>query len=300
MSIVYHQTVLLNECLEGLNISSSGTYVDVTFGGGGHSRAILEKLDSGRLIAFDRDNDAHSNKIENDNFLLLQQNFKYLKNNLRLHKAIPVDGLLADLGVSSHQFDAAERGFSTRYDADLDMRMDQNSELTAKEVVNEYDDKALFDVFKNYGVLKNAWKITLKIIAARKMARIERTEDLKKLLEPLAGLKKKAQFFAQVFQALRIEVNQEMDALKRLLEQSVEVLRQGGRLVVISYHSLEDRLVKNFIKAGRFDGQVEKDFYGKPLRPLKAITNKVIVPTQEEIMLNSRARSAKLRIAEKL
>ena len=296
----YHNSVLLHESIEGLNIHPEGTYVDVTFGGGGHSREILQRLTTGKLFAFDQDEAAIANKIDDERFMLIEQNFRHLKNNLRLVKAIPVDGLLADLGVSSHQFDSAERGFSTRFDAALDMRMDTNKVLNAAEVLNTYDEAALKKMFGMYGEIKNGGKLSRLIIAARAETEIKRVMQLKTLIAPCVPKGRENQYYAKVFQALRIEVNQEMDALKELLEQSVEVLKPGGRLVFISYHSLEDRLVKNLFKTGNVAGEVKKDFYGNVISPLKVISKKPTIPSETEIINNNRARSAKLRIAEKV
>jgi 16S rRNA (cytosine1402-N4)-methyltransferase len=296
--MTYHRPVLLQSCIEGLNIKAGGTYVDVTFGGGGHSALILENLKDGRLLAFDQDPDAANNLPDDNRLLFINQNFRYMKNFLKLHGAMPVDGILADLGISSWQIDQAERGFSTRFYGPLDMRMDKQSVLSAREVLNEYEKIELARVFRLYGELKNAHKIAEEITFHRKTENLETTEQLKQVLQKLAPRGKENKFFAQVFQALRIEVNAELDVLKEFLKQSVEVLKPGGRLVVISYHSLEDRLVKNFIKAGNFEGQQEKDFFGNVLAPLKAV-GKLIVPDEKEQMENPRSRSAKLRIAEK-
>jgi 16S rRNA (cytosine1402-N4)-methyltransferase len=296
----YHKPVLLKECIEGLNIKPEGVYVDVTFGGGGHSREILKHLTTGKLFAFDRDPDAAANVMDDSRFVLVRQNFRHMKNFLKFYNALPVDGILADLGVSSHQFDVAERGFSIRQDAKLDMRMGPDAPKSAFEVVNEYDEEGLKRILKNYGELPNSGRIAGAIVKKRAEASIETVFQLKDVLKPFTNRQKENKFFAQVFQAIRIEVNGEMDALNEFLLQSLEVLRPGGRLVVISYHSLEDRPVKNIIRSGKFEGEVEKDFYGNPLAPLRAINTKAIVPTAEEIEENSRARSAKLRIAEKL
>jgi 16S rRNA (cytosine1402-N4)-methyltransferase len=295
----YHNPVLLNDCMEGLHINPDGIYVDVTFGGGGHSREILKHLRNGRLIAFDQDTDAVANKIEDPRFTLVQQNFRYMKNFLKLHKAIPVDGILADLGVSSHQFDIPERGFSTRFEADLDMRMDRNSGETAASVLNTYTEHELTSMFREYGEVENAKKLAWKIVSARKEQEILTVNAFKATIASCIPRGKENQYLAQVFQALRIEVNNELDVLKEFLMQTVDVLKENGRLVVISYHSLEDRLVKNFMAKGKFEGDVEKDFFGNVLKPLKAINKKTIVPTEDEIQSNNRARSARLRVAEK-
>lgn len=296
----YHIPVMLQECISGLNIRPDGVYVDVTFGGGGHSRSILEKLnEKGRLIAFDQDPDALENRINDKRFVLLNQNFRYLKNNLRLLGVHQVNGILADLGVSSHQIDAADRGFATRFEADLDMRMDQVSELDAKQVLNTYSEEQLHRIFGEYGEVKNARSLAKRIISARVESEIKTTERFKKILEPLAPRGREYKYYAQVFQALRIEVNGELDALQDFLQQSAEMLKTNGRLVVMSYHSLEDRLVKRFMQMGKFSGEVEKDFYGNPLVPFKIVTRKPILAEGKEIAQNNRARSAKLRIAEK-
>lgn len=296
----YHVPVMLQECIEALNIKPNGTYVDVTFGGGGHSREIMKHLGAnGRLLAFDQDADAQQNLIADDRFTFVDQNFRYLKNFTRLHDAVPVDGILADLGVSSFQFDQAERGFSIRFDAELDMRMNQAAELSAKEVVNNYAEADLHRIFGMYGEIQNSKTLAKTIVTARLNAPINTVADLKSAIQNLIPRGKENKYLAQVFQALRIEVNQELEALKDFLTQSAEVLVSGGRLVVMSYHSLEDRLVKNFIAKGKFSGEVEKDLYGNDQKPLDAISRGAIVATEEEIKLNNRARSAKLRIAVK-
>ena len=297
----YHVPVLLNSSVEGLNIVPNGVYVDVTFGGGGHSRRILELLDeNGKLFAFDQDAEAHENSIDDSRFTLIDQNFAFIKNYLAFHGIDKVDGILADLGVSSHQFDSGERGFSIRYEGDLDMRMNQSQELSAKRVVNDYEEDNLEFIFKTYGEIRNARLVARKIIEARELNPIETTTQLIDIVKLLTIRKKENQFLAQVFQAIRIEVNQELEVLKQFLEGAKDVLKPEGRLVVISYHSLEDRLVKNFIKKGKFEGEIEKDFYGNPLVDMKDISRKAIVADAEELKLNSRARSAKMRIAEKL
>ncbi|MBK9479181.1 MAG: 16S rRNA (cytosine(1402)-N(4))-methyltransferase RsmH [Bacteroidetes bacterium] len=298
--MMYHQPVLLNECIEGLKIDPNGTYVDVTYGGGGHSKAILAQLKGGRLIAFDQDEAAEKNKADTSKLIFVRQNFKYLKNYLRLHNALPVNGILADLGVSSHQFDTAERGFSTRFEAELDMRMDTNSQKSAKMVLNEFSEEQLKEIFKVYGEIPNASKLAYRIVHERKLKPINKVSELKNIIAPLVTRGKENQYLAQVFQALRIEVNNEMQVLKELLVQSLEVLDKGGRLVVISYHSLEDRLVKHFMRKGKFEGEVEKDFFGNSLVPFELITKKPIIPGAAEMEQNTRSRSAKLRIAEKL
>jgi 16S rRNA (cytosine1402-N4)-methyltransferase len=300
MEFNYHRPVMLNECLEGLDIKPEGVYVDVTFGGGGHSKEIIKKLDeSGVLVAFDQDEDAKRNVIDDERFVFVDQNFRYLKNNLRMHDLIPVDGILADLGVSSHQFDVPERGFSIRFDGELDMRMDQSSDLTARQVVNTYSEEELHKIFGIYGEIQNAKTLAKVIVTARLNAEIVTVADLKNAIVKLVPRGKENKYLAQVFQALRIEVNQEMEALKEFLEQTVEVLKPGGRLVVMSYHSLEDRLVKNFMAKGKFSGMVEKDFFGNEIKPFTVLTKKSVTATEDEIQINNRARSARLRIAVK-
>ena len=295
----YHNPVLLKECIEGLNINPAGIYVDVTFGGGGHAREILKHLTTGKLYAFDQDDDAVKNKIDDERFVLIKQNFRYLKNFLKMYNALPIDGLLADLGVSSHQFDEAERGFSIRFNAKLDMRMDQNAKQTAADVLNTYSEDELKRIFKLYGEVDNAGYLASIIFHNRKDKHIDTVNDLKVMITKCVKKGRENQYYAQVFQALRIEVNKELEVLQELLTQSLEVLKPGGRLVVISYHSLEDRLVKNIMRSGKFEGEVEKDFFGNQLTPFKQITRKPIVPTEEELGLNTRSRSAKLRVAEK-
>jgi len=291
---------MLDECMEGLAIRPEGTYVDVTFGGGGHSRAILSHLNKyGKLLAFDQDADARQNAIDDKRFVFIDQNFRYLKNFCRLHHAIPVDGILADLGVSSYQFDEAERGFSIRFDAELDMRMNRQSPLTAKEVVNCYPEAELHRIFGIYGEIQNAKSLASTIATARLHQPIITVADLKNVIAARIPKGKENKYLAQVFQALRIEVNQELEALKQFLVQSAEVLESGGRLVVMSYHSLEDRLVKNYIGKGKFSGEVEKDLYGNDNKPFDAVSRGAITASEEEIKINNRARSAKLRIAVK-
>ena len=293
---------MLHECLEGLAMQPTGIYVDVTFGGGGHSRAMLERLEpGGRLLSFDQDADAQANAeaLRGDKFTFVKANFRYLKRFLRLYGAAQVDGILADLGVSSHQIDEAERGFSTRYDGALDMRMDQGQETTAADVLNSYSEGDLHRILGMYGEIKNARTVASAIVSARINTPIRTSAELKGLLERYAPKGKPAKYFAQVYQALRIEVNEEMKALEEFLEQVPQVLKPGGRLVVMSYHSLEDRMVKNFIQKGKIYGELEKDFYGNPIRPLEAVTRKPVTATEAEIAENNRARSAKLRIAER-
>jgi 16S rRNA (cytosine1402-N4)-methyltransferase len=296
----YHVPVMLAECMEALNIKPNGTYVDVTFGGGGHSREIMKHLgEGGRLLAFDQDADAQQNVIDDERFTFIDQNFRYLKNFCRLHDAVQVDGILADLGVSSYQFDQAERGFSIRFDAELDMRMNQASELSAKEVVNTYAEADLHRIFGMYGEIQNAKTLAKSIVTARLNGPVVTVADLKNAISNNIPRGKENKYLAQVFQALRIEVNQELEALKDFLTQSADVLASGGRLVVMSYHSLEDRLVKNFIAKGKFSGELEKDIYGNDSRPFDAVSRGAITATAEEIINNNRARSAKLRIAVK-
>lgn len=296
----YHNPVLLKETVDGLNIKPDGVYVDVTFGGGGHSREILSRLGpDGKLFAFDQDEDAWANAIEDSRFTLIKENFRYIKNFLRFNGVRKVDGILADLGVSSHQFDVPERGFSTRFEGELDMRMSKRNELSAYTIVNEYDDKELRRIFLEYGELKNAPALARTIVEAREKERIVNTEDLKQVLSRFLPAHKANKILAQIYQAIRIEVNQEMEVLKEFLEQSLEVLNVGGRLSVISYHSLEDRLVKRYMRNGMFEGEPERDMFGRFEVPFKII-EKLIVPTEEEIKINNRARSAKLRVAEKI
>ena len=299
MKMEYHNPVLLKESVDGLDIKPDGIYVDVTFGGGGHSREILSRLGTkGRLYAFDQDEDALANSIDDVRFVLINENFRFIKRFLRCHNVKSVDGILGDLGVSSHQFDVAERGFSTRFEGELDMRMSQKQDLNAYKVVNEYDEENLRRVFLDYGELKNAPVIARVIIEAREYEPIKNTEQLKVVLGRFLQAHKSHKILAQMYQAIRIEVNQEMEVLKEFLEQSLEILKPGGRLSVISYHSLEDRLVKRIMKNGMFEGEPERDFFGNFSVPFKTI-GKLIVPDFQEIKSNNRARSAKLRIAEK-
>jgi 16S rRNA (cytosine1402-N4)-methyltransferase len=297
----YHTPVMLQECIEGLAIKPEGTYVDVTFGGGGHSREILKHLGkSGKLLAFDQDADAKQNLIEDDRFVFIDQNFRYMKNFCRMHNAVP-DGILADLGVSSYQFDQPDRGFSTRgFDAELDMRMDQQASLTAREVINSYSEAQLHRIFGVYGEIQNAKSLANTIATARLNTPIVTVADLKNAIANRIPRGKENKYLAQVFQALRIEVNQELEALKDFLIQSAAVLVSGGRLVVMSYHSLEDRLVKSFIAKGKFSGEVEKDIYGNENKPFHAVSRGAITASELEISNNNRARSAKLRIAVKV
>ncbi|MDR6764454.1 16S rRNA (cytosine1402-N4)-methyltransferase [Flavobacterium sp. 2755] len=296
----YHNPVLLHPTVDGLNIKPDGIYVDVTFGGGGHSKEILRRLGpNGKLFAFDQDEDALANALPDERFTLINENFRFIKRFLRFHGVKSVDGILADLGVSSHQFDVPERGFSTRFDAELDMRMSQKNDLNAYRVVNEYEEQDLRRVFFDYGELKNAPVLARTIVEARRDYPIKTTDELKDVLKKFLPEKVRNKILAQIYQAIRIEVNQEMDVLKEFIEQSLEILNPGGRLSVISYHSLEDRLVKRFIKNGMFEGEPERDFFGNFSVPFKTI-GKLIVPDDEEIKINNRARSAKLRIAEKI
>ncbi len=296
----YHTPVLLKESVEGLNINPEGTYVDVTYGGGGHSKEILKKLTTGRLIAFDQDKDAVLNVINDERLLFVNHNFRYLKNFLRYYNIGQVDGLLADLGVSSHHFDVAGRGFSYRYDGELDMRMNQKSSITANHILNVYHEKQLYSIFKLYGEIKNASRLVNNIVNYRKENEIKTINQFKEVISDCMPKYKENKYLSKVFQALRIEVNGEVDSLKDLLMQSGDVIKKDGRLVVITYHSIEDRLVKNYIKKGKFEGDVEKDFYGNILVPFNAVNKKVIVPNESEIENNVRARSAKLRIAQRL
>ena len=298
----YHSPVMLDQCIEALNIHPNGIYVDATFGGGGHSLKILEHLTAGRLIAFDQDEDAkrESEKIQSRSFTFCQANFMYLKRYLKLNGVNKVNGILADLGISSHQIDSPERGFSTRFDGPLDMRMDKNISQTAASILNEYPEEKLHKVFGMYGELRNARTVARLIVQQRVSKNFERTEDLKNVLEDVAPRGKENKYFAQVFQALRIEVNDEMKALENFLHQSGEVVEKTGRLVVMSYHSLEDRMVKNFINKGKVYGEVEKDFFGNQIKPFEAVNRKPIEASEKEMTANKRARSAKLRIAEKV
>ncbi len=298
----YHQPVMLRECIEGLQCGGGGTFVDVTFGGGGHSKAILEEMKGGKLYGFDQDSDAKKNaaEIKDPRFTFVDANFQHLKKYLRLYKAEEVDGILADLGVSSHQFDVPDRGFSFRFpEATLDMRMDTSKGISAAEVINTYEFNELRRILREYGELNNAHKIAKALVDARVAKEVTTVGDLLDIIDPMCPIKKQNKFRAQVFQALRMEVNSEIDSLKELLIQSEEALVSGGRMVVMSYHSLEDRLVKNFFRKGKFEGEDEKDLYGNVLKPMDEVNRRPIIPTEEEIELNPRARSAKLRIAKK-
>ncbi len=296
---MYHNPVMLDECIKGMNIDPEGVYADVTFGGGGHSRAILERLTTGHLYAFDQDEDAAVNAIDDARFTFIPQNFKYFKNFIQLYHGGKIDGVIADLGVSSHQFDTPEKGFSTRFDGTLDMRMSQSNPLDAATVVNTYDQEALARILSLYGEVQQAHLVASDIVMARDNEPIETTAQLKAAVANRLPRGRENKVLAQIFQALRIEVNQELDALTAFLSQCPDVLKSGGRLVVMSYHSLEDRIVKNFTKTGNAEGKEEKDFFGNLLTPYKIITRKPITPSEEEIERNSRARSAKLRIAER-
>ncbi|MDY3521597.1 16S rRNA (cytosine(1402)-N(4))-methyltransferase RsmH [Riemerella anatipestifer] len=297
---MYHQSVLLKESVDALVQNADGVYVDCTFGGGGHSREVVSRLSSaGKHFGFDQDLDALENKLDDERFTLINQNFRFLENSLMLYGVTQVDGILADLGVSSHQFDAAERGFSTRSDAPLDMRMNVMQGLNAQKVVNEYEEEHLADIFYHYGELREARRLARELVHYRKSKPIKTTEDLKNVFKYIPPHKQN-KFFAQLFQAIRIEVNQELEALKEMLEQAYRILKPGGRLVVISYHSLEDRLVKRFLKNGMFDGEPERDIYGNYTKAFELLQSKAFVPTEEEIEANSRARSAKMRVGIKV
>lgn len=297
----YHIPVLLNESIEGMNLHPDGIYVDVTFGGGGHSKEILRQGDESiRLFSFDQDEDAERNIVNDERFTFVRSNFRYLYNFLRYHGVEQVDAVLADLGVSSHHLDEAERGFSFRFDGQLDMRMNKRAGMTAAEVVNTYPEERLADIFYLYGELKNSRKLASSIVKARANKQIVTIGDFLEIVKPMFGREREKKELAKVFQALRIEVNQEMEALKEMLQAATEALKPGGRLVVITYHSLEDRIVKNMMKTGNIEGRVEQDFYGRVQTPYRLVNSKVIVATEEEVNRNPRSRSAKLRIAEKI
>lgn len=298
--MVYHIPVMLDACVSGLAIQPDGVYVDLTFGGGGHAQEILNHLKNGHLYGFDQDPDAEVNAPDDSRFTFVMANFRDLQRYLKIYGVTKVDGILADLGISSHQIDMAERGFSTRFEGKLDMRMSQSGEQTAADILNHYSEEKLHRIFGMYGEIKNAKTLAKAVVAGRAMQRFESIQEFRSLLDKHAPRGKYAKYSAQVFQALRIEVNQEMAALEEMLEQSIAMLKPGGRLVVMSYHSLEDRMVKNFMAKGKLHGELEKDFYGNPVRPLEPITRKAVMASAEEIGLNSRARSAKLRIAKKL
>lgn len=297
---VYHIPVLLNESIEGMNLHADGIYADMTFGGGGHSKEILRRMgEDCHLYSFDQDEDAEKNIVDDKRFRFVRSNFRYLRNFMRYYGVEQLDGILADLGVSSHHFDDSERGFSFRFDGKLDMRMNKRAGMTAADIVNTYDEEKLADVFYIYGELKNSRKLAATIAKARQQKQITTIGEFLDIIKPLFGREREKKELAKVFQALRIEVNHEMEALKEMLYEATDLLKPGGRLVVITYHSLEDRMVKNLIKAGNIEGKVEQDFYGNVQSPFRAVNNKVIVPTDEEVNQNPRSRSAKLRIAEK-
>jgi 16S rRNA (cytosine1402-N4)-methyltransferase len=297
---VYHEPVLLEESIKGLNIRDGGTYVDVTYGGGGHSRRILEELKGGRLIAFDQDEDAKLNLIDDERLIFVRHNFRYLRNFLRYYKVEKVDGILADLGVSSHDFDVSSRGFSFRFEGKLDMRMNQSAALDAAKVINEYDESQLGVIFREYGEIKNWHRLAKTIVIDRANGYINSISRFLKIIEPCVPMKIEKKYLAKVFQALRIEVNNEIGVLTDFLESTPGVIKSGGRLVIISYHSLEDRLVKNYMRSGTADGKLKQNFFGEPLSPFKLINRKIICPGEDEIKRNPRGRSAKLRIAEKI
>jgi 16S rRNA (cytosine1402-N4)-methyltransferase len=297
----YHIPVMLDECIRGLEIKKDGTYVDVTFGGGGHSREILKHLgDNGKLYAFDQDSDAAKNLPDDERLVFINHNFRYIKQFMTYLKALPVDGILADLGISSYQINEAEKGFAHRLDGELDMRMDQHAKLKANDIVNHYSEKDLLRIFNQYGEVKNAFKLVQLILEKRKTEPVRTIIDFKEAIKNCTPPREESKYLSQVFQALRIEVNSELRALEVLLESSPELLGPGGRLVVMSYHSLEDRLVKNFIQSGNISGEVDKDFFGNKKEVFRAISKKPLTPSDEEININKRARSAKLRIAEKI
>ena len=298
-ALPYHIPVMLGPCIEGLAINPNGIYIDLTFGGGGHSKEILKHLEKGHLYGFDQDVDAEANIPKDDRFTFIQANFRDFRKYLRLYGVNQVDGILADLGISSHQIDEPKRGFSTRFEGELDMRMSSGMDISAKDVLNTYEEGKLHKIFGIYGEIKNAKTLAQAVVSQRAAAPFETTADFKALLQKYAPRGKEFKYFAQVFQALRIEVNDEMGALEDMLKQTVDALKPGGRLVVMSYHSLEDRLVKNFINKGKFQGEAEKDFYGNLIRPLEPVHRKALIADDEEIQRNNRARSAKLRIAEK-
>ena len=298
--MVYHIPALLSESIDGLNIQPDGVYVDVTFGGGGHSMEILKRLTTGRLIAFDQDEDAASNVPQDGRFLFLNQNFRFLKNNLRFNKILSIDGLIADLGVSFHQFDEPERGFTFRQDAPLDMRMNKSGSVTAADLLNTLDENPLADIFYKYGELSNSRRIAREIVAVRDKKNLKTVNDIINTVGKLAPFRQEHKFYAKLFQSLRIAVNHEVDYLEEMLLQALDVLNTGGRLVVISYHSLEDRVVKNFMKTGNFLGEEKKDFFGNVETPFRIINKKGTTPDDEELAINNRARSARMRIAEKI
>jgi 16S rRNA (cytosine1402-N4)-methyltransferase len=296
----YHKSVLLDASVNLLGIHPGGTYVDATYGGGGHTAAILSRLEEGKVVAFDQDEEAIRNRIDDPRLMMVNNNFRFLGNFLKLHRVVPVDGILADLGISSHQIDRAERGFSTRFEGTLDMRMDQKKGFTAGDVINKYPGEKLASIFREYGEIRNAGKLVSRIEEARKASPVTTTSALVAIVNTCAERGREFKYQAQVFQALRIEVNHEIDCLREFLKQALKVLKPGGRLVVISYHSLEDKLVKNFFRSGNFEGAIEKDFYGNLITPWRVVTRKAIVPESAEIEENNRSRSAKLRAAEKI
>jgi len=298
--MVYHVPALLDESINGLNIRPTGIYVDVTFGGGGHSKEILKRLSEGRLVGFDQDEDAAANLIKDDRFTFLNQNFRFLRNNLRYLGIDRVDGIIADLGVSFHQFDEPSRGFTFRQDTELDMRMNSRSGVKASDLLQKLPEEELADIFYLYGEFTNSRRIAKSIVEARKVRPVKTVSDITSVLAALVPFRQENKFYARLFQALRIAVNHEIDYLKEMLEQALEVLAPGGRLVVLTYHSLEDRIVKDFMRSGNFSGEEQKDFYGNLVTPFRLVTRKAIVPGEDEIERNSRARSAKLRIAEKI
>ncbi len=297
----YHEPVLLKEAIEGMNIKAGGTYVDATYGGGGHSKAILEKLNNGKLFAFDQDEDVEKNAVRDKKFTLIKSNFRYIKRFMKYYNALPVDGILADLGISSHQVDTASRGFSTRFDSPLDMRMNVEQKLNARDVINTYPEEKLKSIFSQYGEVDNAGKVAYQVAAARKSGPVETTKQLIEAIDRSIDKRFPAKYLSKIFQALRIEVNDEINALKEFLMQSADVITKGGRLVVISYHSLEDRLVKNFLRTGKPDGEIEKDIYGNSMNvTFHSLTKKPVTPSEDEMNRNPRARSARMRIAEKI
>jgi 16S rRNA (cytosine1402-N4)-methyltransferase len=296
----YHEPVLLKEAIEGLNIRNGGIYVDATYGGGGHSRAIMEKLGNGKLFAFDQDKDAIRNAIQDKRFTLITSNFRFIKRFMRYHNSLPVDGILADLGISSHQVDTASRGFSTRFDSPLDMRMNVEQKVSARDIIHTYPEEKLKNIFSQFGEVDNSGKVASQIVTARKSRPIETTKQLIEAIDRYIDKRFPSKYLSKIFQALRIEVNDEINALKEFLTQSANVITEGGRLVVISYHSLEDRLVKNFLRTGKTEGEVEKDVYGNIMNvPFNVLTKKPITPSEDEIETNPRARSARMRIGEK-
>ena len=296
---MYHIPVLLKESIEALNINPSGIYVDLTYGGGGHSAEILPRIQDGKLVSFDCDDDAQANVIQDERFLFINQNFRFAKNFLKYYKLFPVDGILADLGVSSYQFDTAERGFSFRFEGPLDLRMDQTIQLTAAKIVNTYKDEDLVRIFSQYGEIENSKTLASVILAKRKETNLDTIASFMQAIQSCVPVNKEFNYLSRVFQALRIEVNDEMSALKEMLKQSVDCLNPGGRIVIITYHSLEDRIVKNFFRAGNAEGTLEKDFYGNIIAPFLPVNRKPILPSEEELRNNNRSRSAKMRIAEK-